>query len=731
MNYLYIFVSNYLIMESLTHTSQVENTQRSLKDAERKAQSSSITDFKITLVELILSLNDSELIEINLSESLFLLLKNDLEFIKMFDFANVVHEDEFQLNIKINNVETNNSNLLHEYKNEMRLFLDSYYHINTPKYNQDDFATLIMKNVTKVRNQSTINFSQWFISVEEYNYKHNLLIKAKELFENINSLTWADKQALPINQDLDKEEVVSFITLMHEALIDAKIIMENEVTKISRIWKKEANTEFTTLYNKYFLLKENVVFYTSNYEDRTPIKPSLLNFKKSDKDRFQIFEKLKKDASDVCYLHNELFKKSILLNNFKTIDDLNTFLNDVNLHLSTWVGNINTILMEKMDRINILNINNPQLVSAVKTVDEYIIELNQKQILTDRFEINSMVFTNYINSLDILVEKCGIIIKEYNEVDAKKQWNNFITNLSNKDYTFISKFFKTDSKLWVENFENYFCDKLLSSIHHPLTVKNQDSAKEIFLKYKEVNILKYQQAYNHLAKLYSHRFNKLSKENSKLFKQLSKEKIIVKSDFYKEDIAKVSSVFPLRIELVENGKVNANIKVLGMDSVHDFSYIISEDDRLENLSASIKKMNEIPMTQRFSVANAIATSLLEYVEEFSIFQLKNANIVCLMPSPFSDLIQSKLDINGVKQFNVRGREKEALIESIVEAQRAQVLIMINGLPNYTKPEEIVNQYKIMEAFIKIGFNIINIWSVDLLENPEKVFDAVVEKLDSL
>jgi hypothetical protein len=689
----------------------------------------SFSDFKEILIDLSLNLSKGEGISIGISSQLLHFFKTDTElstFLNLIDFRN---EDRFSLPINQRMKEEGNISILSQYQNEMRLFLDSYYHLNAPRFNNNNFGDLINQYVGTQKTDPQLNFNKWFISLEEYCAKEALLIEAKTLFEKLNFYALPNNSKLTINDSLEKDEVVAYLTNLVDELIYCKQNIEKEIKKISKKWKNDATAIFKEIYNNYFLVKEAVTFYTNHYDSSTPKKPGLLNFSKSEKSQYEQFETLKKQCIELCILFNHHYTKSAYSGPLNNLEEISIFLNEVNSKLSNWSNEINDNLMERMNRISTLNIDNEILSVAAASVNAHIFELNSKNILNQKFEINTNVFTKYISFLDELIEHCDDIIIEYNDIDANKMWKSFLSALSKKDFDFISKFFKIESSLWLQEFESYFYEKLLVALQHPLTVNNQARGNELFSRYLEVKNIKISKAYNRLLDIFNDNFAKLQTNDPKLIKQFLKEKKEVnKQDFYKEDIKVICNLFPIKIYETYNDDINVTLCINGSHGVKDMAFSISPDDAIDNLEEINTQMSDIPTTEKFSVASNLAISLLSFSQSFSILQLKNANIICLLPQEITNIVKGKLDAFGLKTFNSTGREKEALIEAIIESNRNQVLITMNGLLNYSIPEEIINQYKILGAFNNLGFKILNVWTTDLLDNNEKVLSSLTDKL---
>lgn len=117
---------------------------------------------------------------------------------------------------------------------------------------------------------------------------------------------------------------------------------------------------------------------------------------------------------------------------------------------------------------------------------------------------------------------------------------------------------------------------------------------------------------------------------------------------------------------------------------------------LTALSKIDKKIDEFVITDRFSVARTVAEVILALNCEIRVFQLKSANILCLLPKALSNALLRELDDLGIKEFQGRTSKQDALIESILETRRKQVLLLFNGLPVDLPSNGFEDQFLLLE-----------------------------------
>ncbi len=712
---------------------QVENPlMNEEKNTDSDVRMVSFEAFKDTILDFILTLDDDQKISIAINDKLLKKLNADEFYQKAADLIDLTNEDELKLPLSKTKSTLDYTEALQQYSNEMKLLLDSYHHLNSKKYNNKSLAELVNAYVICPTPESSLNFSQWFISVDDYTNKLSLIQKAAQIFEKIPLHDWYGSEINAINDANDRSSTIAYLEVAIQDFRKCKTEIASELNKIGKKWKKHAYEKFNALYNTYFELNQNIILFCNDTKQFVPKKPSLLNFNKTDKIRFDKFEQLKKESIALSQKHKEFFDTAQMTSPINSLSDINELLIDVNKDLSLWPYSINNDLSEKMGRISTLNTSNETLKEAALIIDAYLIEMNSKKIWTKKMELNSNIYVNYLTFIDGLLDQCAKVIEAYEKEDNRQEWSLFMNNLPSKDQVFLKKFLTINPSRWVKEFEAYYNIKLIHALHHPLTVQNQQRSKSIYAQYQIFKSVKSEKASNRLIDLFSHRFALLNKQNPKLIKQFAKEKTShSKHDFYKEDIAMVTNLFPITIKTIKDEDTNASMHIIQDGIIKSIYFSVLTDEPVEQLKFINSKMNDTPMTERFSVASNLAKSLLYYVETFSILQLKNANIICLWPESLSKILAQRLDKYGVKLFSVKSREEDALIESIIESNRNQMLLTMNGLPNYELPEELIDQYKVMEAFINVGFNIINIWTVDLLDNADRVFEALEEKLTSV
>ncbi|MBL0081195.1 MAG: hypothetical protein IPP37_01535 [Saprospiraceae bacterium] len=135
---------------------------------------------------------------------------------------------------------------------------------------------------------------------------------------------------------------------------------------------------------------------------------------------------------------------------------------------------------------------------------------------------------------------------------------------------------------------------------------------------------------------------------------------------------------------------------------------------LTALSKIDKKIDEFVITDRFSVARTVAEVILALNCEIRVFQLKSANILCLLPKALSNALLRELDDLGIKEFQGRTSKQDALIESILETRRKQVLLLFNGLPVDLPSNGFEDQFLLLEKIQKLGFITHSIWASDII-----------------
>jgi hypothetical protein len=162
------------------------------------------------------------------------------------------------------------------------------------------------------------------------------------------------------------------------------------------------------------------------------------------------------------------------------------------------------------------------------------------------------------------------------------------------------------------------------------------------------------------------------------------------------------------------------------DKVFEFNIDITDyESAMSNINQTIGETSQV---HRFGIARDLAYALLSYAHHINIFQLKNANVISILPQSLSDKIIELLNNHGVKQLNTKDREEEALIESLLECERRPILLMSDGLLNPEMPEHFFAQHKIIDAYKIAGYDIKCVWSVDLLHRKEESIHNIIDDI---
>ncbi|MBK8700246.1 MAG: hypothetical protein IPN29_12240 [Saprospiraceae bacterium] len=165
-------------------------------------------------------------------------------------------------------------------------------------------------------------------------------------------------------------------------------------------------------------------------------------------------------------------------------------------------------------------------------------------------------------------------------------------------------------------------------------------------------------------------------------------------------------------------------------AAEEFRYEFSLDQNIDwiQLDAIDRRIDAYPVTERFKVAEVASKAFASNAPAVSLFQFKTANVIGVVPETLSKFLADTWKEFGVKQFSVHNRLCDAIIESIIETGRKQVMLVFNGLLDDQRPEHLIHQQRIIQAFKMLGFEIVPIWSVSLMEDCGKEMDRIASIL---
>ena len=352
------------------------------------------------------------------------------------------------------------------------------------------------------------------------------------------------------------------------------------------------------------------------------------------------------------------------------------------------------------------------LTLIVEKIQHKLVEINRSGVLTKMLEINTRNFIQIHTELNKIIDLLSDLLLCIERSRERMQWNTFVESQDG----FVKKILQKLELYPVENWVSLYTEAVeelgCNAMIHPLVpdnfdiIRNAMEARDEDWKmraYADLNGMKPEVALNPKEtkpSFLEHTLGKLGWTNQKSeYTQNNKGSFDIDTNYQTEK----GLLF-----LFDDGEGRSWKSRFEINDFQNFQQISGIQDR----------MGEIPLTDRFSVSKAIAQYIQRLNCNVRVFQSKHANILCMMPLEVSSVMIEELSMHGLKEFKGRNSTEDAVIESLLETQRKQILVLFNGLPNDTDFSDIGSQFLLLEKLETIGFNIYSIWSKDILESKQ-------------
>lgn len=391
-----------------------------------------------------------------------------------------------------------------------------------------------------------------------------------------------------------------------------------------------------------------------------------------------------------------------------TKEELAIFLDKVMIQLNELSHQCHLKADDYIKRINTGNIPNPELKTLLEEVEETITEINGKQLLKQKLETNTRNFYQFYFALNQHYQKLKralVFSKSYPEIMA---WKAFTDTLDASALQIVEALKPIPVQRWVSDFDLAANELFFERWTHPAILSD-----EIIYQAGRNQISRWKT--NAMDDLYQLKNSKLQNEKapSSVLSRVGKWLNLGNNTKHTPEQSEPTRLFTISLTDGLGEEVKISMVSEGQDPVeHSIDVRIIES--FAALGDIHKKIDDYAITDRFSIAKTVAGAILGLGCETRVFQLKNANILCLLPKPLSDAMYNELDELGIKEFQGRTSKEDAIIESLIETRRKQVMILFNGLPNDTLVDSFEEQILLLEKIKQLGFITHSVWSKDLI-----------------
>ncbi len=360
-------------------------------------------------------------------------------------------------------------------------------------------------------------------------------------------------------------------------------------------------------------------------------------------------------------------------------------------------------------RINAGNTSNPDLKLWGEKVEIIIQDINSKKVLKKNLENNTRNFYQFYVTLHHNHQKLNRALdfsKSYPDIMA---WKAFSETLDPQTLQLIDAIKSLPAEHWIEDFDEAAHQLFFESWLNPALIDSEEVIKNA----GDSQMLKWLLVAESDVKRLKNQGGESEKESPTLFTKVGKWLHFSKAANEKEAVQPGIGQFIISLSEGMGNEISFRLKTEDGSS-SDWFVDVEVIKGLTALSKIDKKIDEFVITDRFSVARTVAEVILALNCEIRVFQLKSANILCLLPKALSNALLRELDDLGIKEFQGRTSKQDALIESILETRRKQVLLLFNGLPVDLPSNGFEDQFLLLEKIQKLGFITHSIWASDII-----------------
>lgn len=414
-------------------------------------------------------------------------------------------------------------------------------------------------------------------------------------------------------------------------------------------------------------------------------------------------------------------------------EDAKTFLDDLTGKLR------NQSLKEKilnkaiLARINKLNTENKRVQELDAELNAIIKSINESELFNASFENNAFSFVRQIDSLASIISSLNSVANILKAIPQYVHWSRALHSQPELSEILGNlKIFPQDQ--WMAIFEKSFIHNMVGG--HFQDLPNTDEAlQEMLSGHEKLNALRS----HYIDYIYLHKrieaVENLKKNKKDIFQRIFKKKLpckITYAELFQAAPDFVKAIFPIQFAL-RNEKLPTYYKAIYNFNEGEGSVVnainftaFDEDDFNEVLPAHVlplylndydyeEPLANLPNLHKLRASKKLAKLLLSISQNVNMYQLKQANIISLLPAKDDLVISAILEENGAKKLDVHNLYNR-LTESILETERKQFLLTKNGLIDDRK--QILSwQMYVLKLFKDSGFHIHSLWSAEFLNNP--------------
>ncbi|NNF33209.1 MAG: hypothetical protein HKN68_03825 [Saprospiraceae bacterium] len=589
------------------------------------------------------------------------------------------------------------------------------------------------------------------LNQQEFWHIRGVIEEAKSLYDAGHLMS--ESIASIFGVTLDNEEKIQAIRVQlidfRKRLLDVILSMDVELDRYkNRIHQKleEEYLQVTHLLEQGDILIEKII--EQEQQDQSGSFTFFSN-KKSAKSRlYQDLDDIKKQLSESILI------QVVEITESQQIESWNHAMGSWKKQLGEWKSNRDSITSKMIRSLNKNNSDTAGFKDIDQALSRLLGEINEIGLFKEQVENTSLnTYQQYLQS-EKLLQQIRLALAYLSENLEIIIWENFYNNLPFDTQQLIAALKKHELKDWIPLFEKWYLDRLLEKHFNPDSIILQELIVDYRNHLKELDKL----SGAHIDSLFHKKRMKsmeLARTRSKdLYNKMFKKKNV--DDLRAFDIIwaekeMLTHFFPVMVistKLLRSNRLlnDGNWDQLYCERTEIFTHI--EKYRflehkicfLSPLAESFKTCNDLniglenkkilsklliheynfsqpiedmPISDRLRAAKKLSKILLSLNQNVRIFQMRDANIISILPLSLNQQILNVFDEHGIKEIIPEESLYETVTESIIATERTQYLLFQDHLLSLDQFQHFIWQIEALEAFENSGFKSIHIDSVNL------------------
>lgn len=405
--------------------------------------------------------------------------------------------------------------------------------------------------------------------------------------------------------------------------------------------------------------------------------------------------------------------------------------------------------------INRFNINDHNITDLEYDLQALVNRINETEILNQKLEINTLSFAKQTDFIANLAYQLEVTLLKIQKNNQYYQWTSFLESCTLKEQNLFHELKFIDPKDWIHTFESwyYLCLLTKDNIH-------LDSAKEInFISLLQMQKNQRKTEIDALWSSYNHpikqAWDQLKKSNEILYTAIKKNKKLQHPTKWKfllgDNFDFFSKLFPIvmtdgdqldQIKEQKNNKLiifnkpNVNVEILQLfasittyldrdkfNGSHD--YLLTQHQFDQD-----KILKELTVSDRLPLVRSLADILVSFGKMPEIYKMRNSSIISYASPYINQYFSSQLYSLGLKQIQIDTSIHESLLGALLDSDNMIYILTEDGLFDHHNLDFLMWQVKCLQKIKKIGCEILDVDTQQLMTNHTEVLWPMIELIIS-